>query len=251
MNDAATARRGLDRRRLVPEILDGLPPDDSRARRSRGDLARINIVMRQAAIAASLVTRHLPIPQGAPVRICELGCGDGRSMLRVARRLARRYRSSELTLIDMAPTVSDRTLAGFAALGWTVRVVTADAFDWLAGAREGYDLALANLFLHHFEDDDLTRLLAALAPRTDLLVATEPLRTMPSLLASRLVGLIGANDVTRHDAPASVRAGFRGGELGALWAPACGTVMMEGTRVPFIHAFVGRTGGNRRTGGVA
>ena len=76
-----------------------------------------------------------------------------------------------------------------------------------------------------------------MAPRTRFLVATEPLRTRPSLLASRLVGLIGANDVTRHDAPASVRAGFRGRELRALWEPRLGMVIAEQARMPFTHAF--------------
>jgi hypothetical protein len=32
-----------------------------------------------------------------------------------------------------------------------------------------------------------------------------------------MLGLIGANAVTRHDAAVSVRAGFQGGELSALW----------------------------------
>ncbi len=72
-------------------------------------------------------------------------------------------------------------------------------------------------------------------------MATEPLRSSASLLASRLVGAMGANDVTRHDAPASVRAGFRGRELGALWAPRCGAVLVETKRMPFTHAFAARS----------
>lgn len=231
----------LTSRRLVPEILDGLAPDDPRARRSRGDLARINRVMRQAAIAASLVDRHLAAPGGRPLRMLELGCGDGQAMLRVARRLAGRYPGTELTLLDRAPSVSDRTMEGFAALGWTVEVTRADAFDWLAAPAERHDLALANLFLHHFADAELARLLRAVASRAGLLIATEPLRTMPSLMASRLVALIGANDVTRHDAPASVRAGFRCEELGALWAPVCGMVLEEASSLPFTHVFAGRS----------
>jgi hypothetical protein len=37
------------------------------------------------------------------------------------------------------------------------------------------------------------------------------------LLGSYLIGLIGANAVTREDAVLSVRAGFAGNELSALW----------------------------------
>ncbi len=231
----------LDRRHLVPEILDGLPPDDPRARRSRGDLRRINRVMRQAGIVETLVARHFGAPEERPLRLLEVGSGDGHAMLRLARRMARRHPFVHLTLLDRTPAISDETLAGFRALGWTVGVVTADAFDWLAATDDRVDFALANLFLHHFEDAGLRRLLRLLSSRADLVVATEPLRTAPSLVGANLVALIGANDVTRHDAPASVRAGFRGTEIGALWAPACGTVLEEATRFPFTHAFVGRS----------
>lgn len=231
----------LPSRRLVPEILDGLPPEDPRAIRSRADLRRINVVMRQTAIAETLVARHLVAPQGRPLRVIELGAGDGRASLRLARRLARRHPDTSLTLLDIAPTVSADTLAGFSEAGWQTRVVTGSALEWLTTSGETFDLALANLFLHHFAEADLAGLLRAIAPRAGLLVATEPRRTAPSLAAAGMVALIGANAVTRHDAPASVRAGFRGGELGALWSPDCGAVVTEGARLPFTHAFVGRS----------
>lgn len=233
-------------RHLVPEILDALPPEDPRARRSRADLRRINWIMRQAAIADALIAAHLAVPAQQPLHILELGTGDGRACLRVMRRLARRQTDLRLTLLDMNPSVSDRTLADFDALGVDVDVVAADAFDWLAGTDRRFDLTLANLFLHHFEDTELLRLFRALMPRCDLLIATEPLRSPLSLAGSRMVGLIGANDVTRHDAPASVKAGFREAELAALWAQAGGTAIMEATRFPFTHAFAGRTPEGRR-----
>lgn len=237
----AAGGAGLGVRRLVPELLDGLPFDDPRAVRSRGDLRRINVVMRQAGIADDLLARCNDLPRDRPLRLLELGCGDGHGMLRIARRLVRRHPGAEITLLDRLPTVPDGTLAAFEALGWTVRVVVADVFDWLAGTDGRFDVAVANLFLHHFDDRDLARLMRAVAARARFLVATEPLRTGPSLLASRLVGAIGANDVSRHDAPASVRAGFRGRELGALWAPDLGPVIVEETRMPFTHAFVARS----------
>lgn len=241
----------LGGRRLVPEILDGLRAEDPRARRSRADLRRINVVMRQTTIADGLIGRYLDLPAGRPPRLLELGAGDGVSMLRLARRLSRRYPAATLTLLDAAPAVSAETLADFTALGWTLRVVTADAIAWLTASGEDVDLALSNLFLHHFAGADLARLLRAIAMRAGLFVATEPLRSVPSLVASGLVGLIGANDVTRHDAPASVRAGFRGGELGALWRPEWGEVVAEGARVPFTHAFAARSHAARPIGASA
>ena len=47
---------------------------------------------------------------------------------------------------------------------------------------------------------------------------------------------IGANDVKRHDAVVSVRAGFTGHELSALWqAP---WHLDERSAPPFSHVFV-------------
>ena len=51
-------------------------------------------------------------------------------------------------------------------------------------------------------------------------VACEPRRSAFALLGARMVFALGANDVTRHDAVASVRAGFRGRELSGLWPTA-------------------------------
>jgi hypothetical protein len=53
-----------------------------------------------------------------------------------------------------------------------------------------------------------------------------------------MVFALGANDVTRHDAVASVRAGFRGRELSGLWpAGAAGWRLNERGIFPFTHLF--------------
>ena len=75
---------------LTPEILDFLSPDDPRAVRSRGDLRRINAIMGQGAIMAQLLADFPP-----PKLLADLGGGDGRFMLGVARRLAKRYERPE------------------------------------------------------------------------------------------------------------------------------------------------------------
>jgi 2-polyprenyl-3-methyl-5-hydroxy-6-metoxy-1,4-benzoquinol methylase len=224
----------LSRRRLVGEILDGLAPDDPRAVASRRDLRRINVVMRQHAIVERLLRTHLPSP---PRRLLEIGGGDGQFMLGLARRLARDWPGVELTLVDLTDSVTPATRAGFAAAGWALRVVTADIFAWAGDADASFDAVIANLVLHHFDDAQLARLFAAMAPLAPVFLAAEPRRAAFPLFSSLLVGAIGANDVTRHDAPASVRAGFRGGELGALWPGAQDAVLTEGRRGLFTHVF--------------
>lgn len=224
----------LARRRLTGEILDRLLPDDPRAQASRRDLRRLNALMRQHAIMETLLRTYVTVP---PRRLLEIGGGDGRFMLSLAQRLSQRWPDVELMLLDVAGGVAPQTRTGFAALGWTLKVVKADVFTWADAADQRYDAALANLVLHHFDDAQLARLFAAIAPLAPVFAATEPRRAAFPLLASRMVWVIGATDVTRHDAPVSVRAGFRDRELSALWPRTPDVRLTEGRRGLFTHAF--------------
>jgi hypothetical protein len=216
---------------LVPELLDLLPPDDPRAIKSRRDLALINAIMRQSALMAGALAR-LPGPRV----VADLGSGDGRFLLSVAKRLARRWPRVTVLICDQQDIVSDRTRAEFGALGWNCEVRRGDIFDTLPDA----DIITANLFLHHFEDNALSRLLALAAARAPAFVACEPRRNGFSLLGARLLWALGCNDVTRHDAVASVCAGFNGLELAALW-PQDGAALRwrleERGIFPFTHLF--------------
>src|SRR5690606_38193422 len=99
---------------------------------------------------------------------------------------------------------------------------------------------VANLFLHHFEDMDLARLLAFIACTTHFFVALEPRRGRFPLIMSRLLWAIGCNRVTRHDAIASVNAGFAGQELSQTWPRESGWQLTETPAWPFSHYFIAR-----------
>ncbi len=73
------------KRRVTRELLDELPPADSRAVRSRDDLLRVNAWMGNQGIMARALRSSYPGRRAR--RIIELGAGDGRFLLRVARRL--------------------------------------------------------------------------------------------------------------------------------------------------------------------
>ena len=202
-------------RRVEAETLDHLREDDPRAIRSRRDLRRINRIMGSLSIVNSLLTASLA---RAPSHIAELGAGDGSLLLRLAKGRARTWPGVTLTLVDQQDLLSTQTRAAFADLGWTVRVASMDVFAWLERAdHPRYDAVVANLFVHHFEGDALSRLFRGIARITDCFIACEPRRARVALLGSHLVGAIGANDVTRRDAVLSVRAGFRDRELSACW----------------------------------
>lgn len=221
---------------VVPEILDYLPSDDSQARRSRRDLQRVNALMGHPLIFARAV-RAAALPP--PRRIVEIGAGDGTLMVSLARRWAVRWPAVEVLLLDRLEIVEPATLAAFRALGWRAQPVVADVFDWLRRSDSpAADLMLANLFLHHFPAEQLAGLLALAAARCRTFIACEPRRSTLSLLGSHLLGLIGCNAVTRHDAVISVRAGFKGRELSSLWPAADGRRLREWPAGVFSHGFL-------------
>ncbi|MBI5684961.1 MAG: methyltransferase domain-containing protein [Verrucomicrobia bacterium] len=174
-----------------------------------------------------------------PKQILDLGAGDGDFLLHVARRLAVSWPVMKAILLDRQQIVTPQTVEVFATLGWRAEVVGGDVFKWArTAADEPVEAVVANLFLHHFSDPQLVGLFRAISRRTRLFVALEPRRGCWPLLCSRLLGCIGCNAVTRHDAVVSVRAGFVGGELSAFWPAADGWQLTERPVWPFSHLFV-------------
>ena len=193
------------------------------------DLARINTVMRQSAIMADALA-------GAPTpgMLADLGGGDGRFLLGVARRLAKRWPGVRAVILDQHDFVSRETRDGFAGSGWHCEVLRGDIFELLP--RFQPDIVTANLFLHHLDEMALTRLLAGIAARARTFVACEPRRGRFALWARGWWEFLAPMTSPAMTRVVSVRAGFQGrdfsrcGRRRAL-APAKIRVL------PFTHVF--------------
>ena len=216
----------LATREVRPEILDGLAPDDPRAIASRGDLRRLNALMNHPRVMATALGNR------RTTRLLEIGAGDGSLIVRVMRRLPGSGEGTRVTLLDRQPVVTDDLERE------AFEIVTADVFDYLRHEeRTRFDAIVANLFLHHFEDGTLRELLGLIAERTNLFVACEPRRSKWGRASCHMLRVIGCNDVTRHDARASVEAGFRGRELSGLWPQSDEWSLQERAFAPFGHLF--------------
>ena len=74
---------------VAAEALDTLAPDDPAALRSRRDLRRVHRAMGTQAIVTKTLRDLLAArPDGAALRVLELGAGDGQMLLGVGRALA-------------------------------------------------------------------------------------------------------------------------------------------------------------------
>src|SRR5882762_3105679 len=226
-------------RRVEAELLDELPADDPGAQGSRRDLRRLNAWMGNPRIMAREL--GLVMQERKPARVVEIGAGDGQFLLSVARRLGGNGNAIQAVLVDRQKVLLSETERRFQRLGWLVKPSSADVFDWLEQPTgQIYDAIIANLFLHHFSESQLIELLGKAASRARVFIALEPRRSAFALAMSRMIGLVGCNQVTRHDAPASVRAGFIGNELSRLWPAEKNWSLREGRAGLLSHLFVAR-----------
>ncbi len=226
-------------RQIQPELLDTLPATDRGAVGSRRDLRRLNFCMGHARIVARALRAAFP---AKPARhLLDLGGGDGDLLLKVCRILGPQWQGVQAVIVDRQNVVSKATLAGFSAAGWKVRVAEHDVVDYLCDhAAPLVEVVLANLVLHHFTDGELEEFFSLIEGSTSLFLAVEPRRSPFGLAFSRAVGLIGCNAVTRHDAPASVLAGFAGNELSRLWPKRELWSVEERPAGLFSHLFLAR-----------
>ena len=232
-------------RTVIPELLDELPPDDPRAVHSRGDLRRVNKLMGNADIIAGAIGASGAIgatgalgARRAALTIVELGGGDGTFLLELAKRVAPVLGAARAILVDQQDLMTRHTREALAALEWHVDPVKADVFEWLGRPNEIADVTIVNLFLHHFKGQRLSTLLREASKQTRMFVACEPHRSRRALAAASLMGLIGCNRVTVHDARISVRAGFRDTDLSAIWPGERDWTLKEQKAGRFTHCFV-------------
>ncbi len=182
------------RRNVEPELLDHLDFHDPKAKRSRKDLRMINALMGNHRWIEKQL-REVSFSQGG---IVEIGAGDAGLALKLTKY-------APVQAVDLMPAPQQ--------LGDSLIWHSGDLFDLLPRL-EG-DVLVANLFLHHFEREQLETI-AALAESFDTLVFCEPWR---SRIGHMLGGFLWPfiNSVTRHDMHVSITAGFQKGELASIF----------------------------------
>jgi 2-polyprenyl-3-methyl-5-hydroxy-6-metoxy-1,4-benzoquinol methylase len=181
-------------RTLKPEILDSLAPDDPAALHNRRDLRIINRIMGNPSwFARALAARLRPGD-----RVLEIGAGTGE----LGRALA--AKGIPIDGLDLWPRPADWPA------GRTWHRKDLRAFDGYGA----YDVIIANLVLHQFNESELAGLGHSLRGRVRMILACEPARRQLSRVLCAVAGrLFGANFVTRHDSRVSIDAGFLDAEL--------------------------------------
>jgi len=223
-------------RQLQAELLDTLPPSDPGAIGSRRDLRWLNFFMGHVGILTRILRKSFPHKPAH--RILDLGGGDGDFLLKLCCALPGDWEGVEVILVDRHKALGPEMVDRFRMKGWTIHFAEADIFEYLRRRASPFvDVVIANLVLHHFSDEEIHELFSLIQTTTSLFVAVEPRRSPMALAFSRSVRLIGCNAVTRHDAPASVQAGFAANELTPLWPDRQRWLLEEGPAGLFSHLF--------------
>lgn len=185
-------------RQVLPELLDALPHHDPAAVRSREELHRINRIMGNHR----WICRTLQKQELHNKRILELGAGDG-SLAHLAWSKGI-VQTAQWSALDLVP----------APIDWPGDAVWHQRDLFTLPMLPDAEIMVANLFLHHFENDQLQALGARLPESCRLFIACEPARRrLHSLQGHLLSALIDLSQVTHHDMLVSIRAGFIRDEL--------------------------------------
>jgi 2-polyprenyl-3-methyl-5-hydroxy-6-metoxy-1,4-benzoquinol methylase len=187
----------LGKRLILPELLDGLPPEQARA--NLRDLIRINRRWGGHSTLRKLLAETVPASGRFSVLDVGAASGDMGTCIRQS------YAGAEVTSLDYV----ESHLAGASGAK-----VVGDAFG--VPFRPGsFDYVFCSLFLHHFTDEEVVELLKGFGEvaRKAVLVIDLERNPIPYYFIAWSRPLLGWDPVTVHDGAISVEAAFRREEL--------------------------------------
>jgi 2-polyprenyl-3-methyl-5-hydroxy-6-metoxy-1,4-benzoquinol methylase len=201
------------------EEMDAADLADARYARVLAGLARVNIVTLAArptlAFMGAVVRSHRP---ARPIRILDVGFGDG-GMLRAIAHWGRKHSVAlDLTGIDLNPRSA---AVACAATG------QADGIDYRTGdyrdlAGGGWDIILSSLVTHHMSDAERQEFLRFMdtESRIGWFVNDLHRHRLPFIGYPALATLLLVDPIVRRDGQLSIARSFRAAEWEAMLADA-------------------------------
>lgn len=160
-----------------------------------------------------------PGERRVPIRILDVGCGDGAVLIGVGKVATALGIPVRLYGCDFSARALDRAREKAIAAGVGLRLTRLDVTrDPLP---HGFDLVTCALFLHHFDAEDAVRILGAMRGAGSAVLVQDLLRTrFGYLLAWAGVRVLSRSPVARLDGPLSVRGAYTADEVLDLCARA-------------------------------
>jgi ubiquinone/menaquinone biosynthesis C-methylase UbiE len=198
------------------ELLDAGEGTDEDVARSLEDLRRINRFLGGQKVLLRALSLGLKGTGADRVSLLDVGTGSAD----IPMALAAKCRLRGIETFIVAVDISERNLrVSRSQLGVAsdIQLVQADSLA-LPFAARSFDFVTASLFLHHFRDEDVVRLLAdfgRIAKRAVLV--NDLVRNLVPYYFTRIAGpMLAASFLTRNDAPVSILRGFTANEMKEL-----------------------------------
>ncbi|MGB7408701.1 MAG: methyltransferase domain-containing protein [Pontixanthobacter sp.] len=198
----------LEQRLIAEEMMDADDLDEATYIAVVHDLARVNaltLAYRPTIQFMRRLVRHREADR--PLRILDVGFGDGDMLRRIARWAAKRNIAVDLVGIDLNPrslaAVKERTTD---AMGIDYRIG-----DYASLAGEGWDAIISNLVAHHMSHDQLIAFLRFMQAEARLgwLVNDLHRHGFAHTVYPPMARLFGCHPIVQHDGKMSIARSYR------------------------------------------
>ena len=221
----------LKNRAIAEELMDADDLDPETYAAVVADLAKVNVVTMAARPTFAFLARALARHRGGPLRVLDVGFGDGDMLRRIARWAPRNGHAVELIGVDLNPR-SELAARAHTPPDMAIRWVTGDYAD-LAG--EPWDVVISSLVAHHMTGPqlvDFLRFMDAHA-RVGWLVNDLHRHRFAHAGFPLLATLFRWHSIVRHDGTLSIARSYRPDQ----WPPILAEAGVEGARAIRVFPF--------------
>jgi 2-polyprenyl-3-methyl-5-hydroxy-6-metoxy-1,4-benzoquinol methylase len=210
----------LGERLVRDEEMDASDLPDDRYARVLAHLARVNLVTLAQRPTLAFVRKVMDLTESnsSPLRLLDVGFGQG-DMLRAIGRLARsRGREIELVGVDLNPR---------SAMAAKAAADPAQPIDWITGdyqdlAGQNWDMVISSLVAHHMSDPERLAFLCFMESeaRRGWLINDLHRQRLPFIGYPLLARLLLVDPIVRRDGQLSIARSFRADEWRGMLARA-------------------------------
>ena len=195
------------------ELMDDFSVDGKLLHESLDSLANINKWLGGNLVTLNGLKKVLKkLDKNKPLTILDMGCGNGDMMREVAKFGKKSGYNFTLIGIDANQNTIDyakELSVNYPEISYLNQDVFSEEFQNIQ-----YDLVLATLFLHHFSEDDIVKLLASILKKASLGIVVNDLnRNKIAYYLFSFLCLFIKNKMTKEDGLISVLRAFKKADL--------------------------------------
>jgi 2-polyprenyl-3-methyl-5-hydroxy-6-metoxy-1,4-benzoquinol methylase len=198
----------FSKRSTAVEIMDDLACQGEVVNQTLRELDFINHWLGGNVVTVKAVDHVLKkIPKEKEITIGDLGCGSGEMLRLLAVKLKKQNRNANFIGVDANANIinyASRQSKAFTNVSFFADNILEDRFK-----QKHFDVVLATLFFHHFETDELIKILRQLKQQTNFVIINDIHRHPFAYYSIKwLTQLFSKSAMVRFDAPLSVLRSF-------------------------------------------